>query len=858
MCRAYTRRRKHNMLSNYEQTLRSFPHWLDKSPYSNFSKTIRVLNRQYRDKQHKIRTLEYAKKLYKPIRIHKEQTEPYKYDILFESRITNMEKVNIYINPMMNDEEEIIQYEKMFTYNYPENTQYNNLFTFTYHGDTRREWTDPSTTNTYDYTCEEETYVLKETFEDIIIPKDTFVIEIYTYDDYRWVKGFPENDNEELFKIYKESKSYTDYLTFNIRKDNIKNIRICKGDTVLYEQNFTDLTLDDNPVIYHDYLPDMETNTKIDSSDVLVSDPSDTNHKVQVILHDDDYEITFDYTSLLEEYPDTTKYIHEYLLNEHIPASEDTLGKVLIRKRNDHYNAYKTTYNGNSYEYTILSYNLPHTKTLLHNYDCYITLYDKEHPHCELYDKVLHKRYTGNDKTNYDCFMHDYSLDMLGKWWNIPRLKFNPTAYRNKCGKQEKEYYEKTYPSYNDKLTEDDYHYQNRITRYIQGYNKDYFPVLELWKNYQVWCGIRNRKDILSTQGKSYLGTYEYYEDSIGEELSGNKLKITQGKGNRVNINNTSWHENVLANQIYIIPQTQYHFKCKLLLKQPYNNERTSLHIYYLNKGGDCTKEETIILQPKFTDTTINEELGTIYEYQLEDSFTTIKDGVMMDIVLEGDNEYEFNNATLYKKTLVSKDSMYMATKNNYNSCVYDFTVDYNDVPTNIEFSNSKIFEKILQRSLPLTHKGFLNIKHTDTVEAIGLTDSFGEIRIKNFFDNLSNTDERRYRYDIPINSLIKEGKHYTLNVHFTNTDTSTDEDYIIITFIFKDNENNILEYEPTPLNVMLEPDTETILNHHFTPPENSVKMNITFHTESNTEFKYEQLSLTREEPVELEELWTR
>ena len=157
-----------------------------------------------------------------------------------------------------------------------------------------------------------------------------------------------------------------------------------------------------------------------------------------------------------------------------------------------------------------------------------------------------------------------------------------------------------------------------------------------------------------------------------------------------------------------------------------------------------------------------------------------------------------------------------------------------------------------------MTHKGFLNIKHTDTVEAIGLTDSFGEIRVKNFFNNLSDNDERKYRYDISINSLIKEDKHYTLNVHFTNTDTSTDEDYIIITFNFKDKENNILEYEPTPLNVMLEPDTKTIFNHHFIPPENSTKMNITFHTENNTEFKYEQLSLTREEPVELEELWTR
>lgn len=86
----------------------------------------------------------------------------------------------------------------------------------------------------------------------------------------------------------------------------------------------------------------------------------------------------------------------------------------------------------------------------------------------ETYDEyTLEKGYPENDKTyteyknsdkTYDVFDHDYSLDEFGILNNIPRKEYIDVDNRF--------LYSLTEPPYNDRLTEDDYHYMNRILEY--------------------------------------------------------------------------------------------------------------------------------------------------------------------------------------------------------------------------------------------------------------------------------------------------------------------------------------------------------------------------------------------------------
>lgn len=780
---------------NYEDTLRSFPHWYDKNPYSNFSRTIKVLDKQYWDKSHKVRTLHFANKLYKPITIHKVQNDKYVYEIIFDVMLDSIKTVNVYVNPILNDREEILDYEKCYFKEYKDDG-YNNQFHFAYKGDTRRSGRTDGKIQTVNFEFDDSPINVNEltlnikdnegnpisgavvSVKDVtpIIPKDTFVIEVLTYDGYRWVKGFPENDETDLFRIYQEQKSYTDYLTFEIKKQNIKNISICKDNVPIFDQDLFS-KFNENNVIYHDYLANQRVNSN-NGEQVIVADPVKDNYVVRVVLDNNDFEYYFDYANLKKDYPNTDEYIKEFLLDSKVVPSSETLDTLVIRKKEkNRFSAYKTVYDGEEYHFALVEDNLRHTYCLKSNYDLFITTYDKNHRNCAEYDKKIHKRYNGFDKHNYDCFTHDFSLDMLGKFWNIPRLEFNPNIYENSCEKLNVEYYMNTYPSFNDRLSEDDYSYQQRIGTYIQKYNKEHFPVLELWKSYQIWGELRNRKDILSTQNKSYMNVYPYYEDTSAIEESRNKLNIVKGVCNEVNINEHLWYESVLVDSLFVVPNSEYNFSCVFHSEELIDEEtdRVSLHIYYLDKKGNCHNESVVypLLKYKGLD-----EKGN-HKYSIDETFVSRENSVKIDFVLESDYWFEFDNAVLVKYSIVDKDAMYMTTKTDYNSCVYDLMVDYKDVPTNIDFTNTNIFEKLLQRSLPITHKGFLNI--TDTFEEeVGICSSFGEINLINLCDFTNNYGSNHKAYQLEFSSFIKNDCHYRLNVTFVNNEPiQKDSDYV-------------------------------------------------------------------------------
>ena len=886
-------------LTKYEQTLNQFPHWYDKNPYSNFSRVNKVLHNQELDKHHKIRTLDFAKRLIKPIQIWKEQDEPYIYHIRGKILIDNIQSVNFYINPLIDDKENITYYEQKINQKFTED-EYNKFFIFDYVGDTRKqysqieevEWDEydknltPNRTkecinfqkdNTtywckktellkeipiddyYTVNVDDETYyVLKDNcatsnqvtylnYDDNkyyykkkninIIPYDTFIIEVITYDDYRWVKGFPENDNNELYKIYQEKHSYTNYLTFNIKKQNIKNIQILKNDELLLDDTvFEKIISEKNNIIKkHTYIPSKRTSQKKDN--VLINDlDNDEFYKYQIILYEDDYDE-----------------------------------------------------NGN----------------LKDNYDLIVTLYDKSNPNCDNREYVVQKRYNGYDKTNYDCFSHDYSLDMIGHYWNVPRLSFIKTNYNIDC-RLGRTYYENTMTPYDNRLTEDDYHYQERMREYISKYNNVHFPVLELWKNYGVWSELFNRKDIISKMGTSYLCEKDYGFNYETIEYIGNKLDLIEGIGNYVSITTKEkdtngnilideetgepilkkyeWYESVILTELFVIPETRYRLKYILKTDAPLEEytEQPKIHIYYYDKKGNCHHQEIIdpTLQPtgtpnSYITVTVTEqqdEYETVEKTTEGITFTTPQNACKMDIVLEYDYPFNYNNAYLDRVKVITTEPLFMMTPNDYNSCIYELKANYDDFPSNIDFSNTNAFDKLLQRSLPLTHKGFLNIKMEDNDEKLKIRENVqGELL--NYFNNNNNYDDGDDYYSKTVNRFIKTGYHYTLKVTFHNDEIRTDcetteEDnhYIIPKITYRidmfETGDIIEELDKVQCN------NQTTLIYHFTVPSyktrdedtgviSEVPMRmLTLSFESDYPFSYSDLTLRRKEPLCMEELW--
>lgn len=856
-------------LDRLENILAQFPHWLDKNPYSNFTRLIRVLNRQELDKYHKIETLNHAKRINKPITIHKVQQEPYIYDIVFQVLMDNLWKVNVYVNPVVNNKEEIISYEKCLTKEYDDNG-YNRFFTAVFHGDTRKQYLDNTPISWDEYTKGkyDDEYVLKEGSDGQIIPQDLFIIECLTYDDYRWLKGYPENDNTELFRIYREDKSYTHYLSFEIAKQNIRKIQIWKDDELKFEQVlFKYLKSEKGGVIFHDYMPkkrigdvnyekniyspedmliDDDVGTYYYDKDMLISDVTsddDTNHKFQIILKDDDFYPVFDWTAIEKQYPDHDSYI----IDNNILPDESTMGKVVVKYENDKYNAYETVLNEGLYVFKRIWYDLPYTLVLKNSYDLKVYLYDKYRPGCNEANQIITKRYNGYDKNNYDCFTHDYSLDMIGRYWNIPRLKFitkdetdNPV-----------EYYKKTEPAFNDRLTEDDYHYQQRIKKYIYGYNKEHFPVLELWKNYSIKSRLFNRKDILSRMDRSYLCEKDYFLENLVRENTENKLDVVDGESNMIKINQHVWHESVICSNLFVVPDTSYELFYELSLEDEINDaEPPTIHLYYLDRKGFCHHEEKIT--PEFNPTFIN-------SYFINQNFKTPDNACKLDIVLEYDEPFKYNNAYLKRVLMVSSNPLYMTTKTDYNSCVYELEADYKDIPSNIDFTNDHIFEKLLQRSLPITHKGYLNVElQNDESDEPVLLKEVVDFELINFFSQEYTHDENSNSYNIVVNKFIKEACNYHLKVTFINdeiNETCDDMNDLYIYSSLKFNKDFNSTDESIVLNLpRIQCNRKTTLHYNFTVPLDMNIMSIKF--ESNTTFNYTDLSLTREESITNEELW--
>ena len=101
---------------------------------------------------------------------------------------------------------------------------------------------------------------------------------------------------------------------------------------------------------------------------------------------------------------------------------------------------------------------------------------------------TIKKGFPENNEPQGNEFDHDESLDEIGALHNIPRKEYLIVG---------EELYPATEPPYNDRATEDDYHYMKRMLNYLKLVQEVPLPVAEIYKLYGVTSTMENREKLL-------------------------------------------------------------------------------------------------------------------------------------------------------------------------------------------------------------------------------------------------------------------------------------------------------------------------------------------------------------------------
>jgi len=122
------------------------------------------------------------------------------------------------------------------------------------------------------------------------------------------------------------------------------------------------------------------------------------------------------------------------------------------------------------------------------------------------------KGFPENDTIQNNIYDHDISLDELGALNNIPRKKYIPTTD-----------FAKTEPPYNDRTTEDDYHYMQRMLMYNLLIHQEPLPVAEIFKLYGISSNLINRDRFIIRMFDIFKHEDGYYYD---ETADGDRLFV--------------------------------------------------------------------------------------------------------------------------------------------------------------------------------------------------------------------------------------------------------------------------------------------------------------------------------------------
>lgn len=331
--------------------------------------------------------------------------------------------------------------------------------------------------------------------------------------------------NKKLLVWKDQTVPYSYVLHFVANYPNLKTVKILKNDDLIYMEEYA--TADENSTFNYDYHFDTR-------NDILIISDTDEDEEIELTTSqqelynpllvwrinktsDDD---SINYTvNVKAEYPHLKKitvYKNENTL--YTKTYNDTTESTLVEY------SYDNTFNPSQYDYdddggsdddagdgrtddtfkvTVELYNtseiitkivpleepiyIPEDQFIIEveTYDEYImrkgfperdTPFDNEMDFWKNYIEHFDDEDYVNTVLTYDEFDHDLSLDYIGYLNNIPRKEYMEIDTLS-------EYYTSE-PPFNNRRSEDDYHYMKRIIEYNMRIWDTPAPVLEIWKLY--------------------------------------------------------------------------------------------------------------------------------------------------------------------------------------------------------------------------------------------------------------------------------------------------------------------------------------------------------------------------------------
>lgn len=476
-----------------------YPYFFDKNKSSVFYRTSDVNNKSVQRLYNQLNAVYESAHIDKRLYIWREQYEDYDYNINFVANYDDLKEVCVYKG---ND----LIYHKFYPYTDDEKLK-TNTFQYTY----TCQYIKKNYLNIEAYQCTDcgTLYFSNEIPQNCTCGNNT----------YKRLNTYKCNECNEIYFTDKENLNYCEK---NNHRDSLNKsfIYLCDecGEVYIGENMPSECNICHTPF---NVINTNKSNLNYNDSTITMVDNREDyttkgNNKFEIHLEDQNgnplYNATITLIGTNDKYSDTTDpngnltlYVNngEYTLNiSHKGYVEDGLQLLLI-----HDTLMTPT--------LVIDENTITTDADNYNIEIPIIPNDTFRMTVETWDEqFIVKGYPENDEVLTDTrgikyyteFDHDRSLDELGALNNIPRKKYKIV---------DETLYPHTEPPYNNRETEDDYHYMKRMIEYnlrlwasTTRYKKDtivsrefiehYNPVtLELWKMYGIDSQLINRERYL-------------------------------------------------------------------------------------------------------------------------------------------------------------------------------------------------------------------------------------------------------------------------------------------------------------------------------------------------------------------------
>lgn len=303
--------------------------------------------------------------------------------------------------------------------------------------------------------------------------------------------------------IWKEQTvPYVYRVNFVSSFPNLKTVNIYKDDNLVHSENFAD---DGTSICEYFYDYDTRNELLFNNPDDENSDVVDIPDELQALLDEllfwrinvDDLHFDVNLQCSFSYLKNVTLYKNDTVIytNSYENSSDETLVEYSYRNTipdidiDDEDEENEIVYDIFYVEIELWNNEEKLTKYLPQIEPQYITS-SRFLIEVETYDEYhLFKGWPENDTIQEDHYDHDESLDTLGAQNRIPRKQYIPIDTLG-------DYYTSE-PPFNDRLTEDDYHYMKRIAEYNIRLHTTPAPVLEIWKMYGIDAVMLNRERYL-------------------------------------------------------------------------------------------------------------------------------------------------------------------------------------------------------------------------------------------------------------------------------------------------------------------------------------------------------------------------